>query len=76
MSSSTPFRERPPAQRALLSVVIAIAVAFVFATEVDIQRRPVDQIRGSKLLWRALSLNALGAIAYRRWGRRPDTAPA
>jgi drug/metabolite transporter (DMT)-like permease len=74
--SSTRFRDRPPRQQALLSVVIALAVAFVLATQRDIQRRPADQIRGSKLLWRALSLNALGAIVYRRGGRRPDTTPA
>jgi hypothetical protein len=38
--------------------------------ECDIQRRPADQVRGSKTLWRLVCLNALGATGYLRWGRR------
>lgn len=38
--------------------------------ERDIQRRPADQVRGSKTLWRLVCLNALGAAGYLRWGRR------
>jgi hypothetical protein len=29
-------------------------------------------VRGSKPLWRLVSLNALGALAYFRWGRQPS----
>ena len=65
------LKDRSPAHRFWLSGVIAAAVALVAAAEVDIQRRPAGQVRGSKMLWRLLSLNALGSASYFRWGRRP-----
>jgi hypothetical protein len=65
--------ERPPAVRLFLAVVFIAALALVIAGERDIQRRPAEQVRGSKLFWRVASLNALGAASYFRWGRRPAT---
>ena len=64
------FKGLSPARRFWLPGVIAAAVALVAAAEVDIQRRPAGEVRGSKLLWRLLSLNALGSASYFRWGRR------
>ena len=64
------FKDLSPARRLWVPGVIAAAVALVAAAEVDIQRRPAGQVRGSKLLWRLLSLNALGSASYFRWGRR------
>ncbi len=64
------FKDLSPARRFWVPGVIAAAVALVAAAEVDIQRRPAGQVRGSKLLWRLLSLNALGSASYFRWGRR------
>jgi hypothetical protein len=64
------FEDLSPARRLWVPGVIAAAVALVAAAEVDIQRRPAGQVRGSKLLWRLLSLNALGSASYFRWGRR------
>lgn len=61
--------KKPPLHRRRVAVVIAAAVGLVAAAERDIQRRPADEVRGSKLLWRVLSLNALGAASYFRWGR-------
>jgi hypothetical protein len=49
--------------------LIAVSLATVAFAERDINRRATDEIRGSKLLWRAVSLNALGALAYLKWGR-------
>jgi hypothetical protein len=64
------WSDRSAAGKAVAIVLIAVSVLFVLATERDIQRRPVDDIRGSRFLWRLVSLNALGALAYRRFGRR------
>jgi hypothetical protein len=64
------FKDLSPARRFWVPGVIAAALALVAAAEVDIQRRPAGQVRGSKLLWRLLSLNALGSASYFRWGRR------
>jgi hypothetical protein len=67
--NKTPFSERPPREQALIVGVISIALAVVAAAQRDLSRRPADQIRGSKALWRLLCLNAVGALIYFRWGR-------
>jgi hypothetical protein len=59
-----------PAQRVWVLALLAAALGLVAAAERDIQRRPAEQVRGSKLLWRLVCLNALGAMSYFRWGRR------
>jgi hypothetical protein len=66
----TQLREYSPAKRVCLLIVTAVSLALVGAAERDLQRRPADQVRGSKPLWRLLCLNALGAVSYLRWGRR------
>lgn len=63
------FRERPPAQRLWILALFIGSLCVVAAAERDIQGRSVEQVRGSKSLWRLLSLNAVGAAAYFRWGR-------
>jgi hypothetical protein len=63
--------EYSPAKRLWITVVFVVSLGIVAAGERDIQRRPADQVRGSKLLWRVVCLNALGAASYFRWGRRP-----
>jgi hypothetical protein len=65
------FKQRSPAQRSLTFVLIAVALGLVAAAERDIQQRPADQVRGSKLLWRLVCLNAVGSVGYLRWGRQP-----
>jgi hypothetical protein len=63
--------ERSPAKRLCMAVVFVAALVLVFAAERDIQHRPAEQVRGRKLFWRVVCLNALGAASYFRWGRRP-----
>ena len=46
------LKQRPPAQRFSTAVLIAVSLGLVAAAERDIQRRPADQVRGSKLLHR------------------------
>ena len=69
-SSSKRFSELSPSQRSWASVAIAVSLVLVAAAERDIQRRPASEVRGSKLLWRLVCLNALGALGYFGWGRR------
>jgi hypothetical protein len=69
--SKKQFKEYSPAKQFWIAVLIAVSLGLVGAAERDIQRRPADQVRGSKLLWRLVCLNALGSVSYFRWGRRP-----
>lgn len=64
------FKEYSPAKRSWVLALTAVSLALVATAERDIQRRPADQVHGSKLLWRLICLNALGAVGYLRWGRR------
>jgi hypothetical protein len=64
------FKALSPARRVVVSALVAAALALVAAAERDIQRRPADQVRGSKALWRLVCTNALGAVGYFSWGRR------
>ncbi len=64
------FKERSPAQRFWVLGLIVVSLGVVTAAERDIQRRPADRVRGSKLLWRLVCLNAVGSASYFRWGRR------
>ena len=68
-----PFSQRPPREQAQIVAFIALSLVVVAAAQNDLRRRPASRIRGSKTLWRLLSLNALGALIYLRWGRaRPS----
>jgi len=64
------FRDLTPRGRIWASVLIVISLGLVVAAERDIQRRPAAELRGSKVLWRLVCLNALGAVNYFCWGRR------
>lgn len=64
------FKALPPGRRAGVSALLAVALALIFTAQRDIQRRPSSEVRGSKLLWRVLCLNAVGAVGYFLWGRR------
>jgi hypothetical protein len=50
-----------PPGRIWATLLIAASVALVAAAERDISRRKLTELRGSKRMWRLLSLNALGA---------------
>jgi hypothetical protein len=66
------FNERfLPRQRIVLLVLAVSELSLKLAAARDIQRRPTDQVRGSKLPWRlALLINALGPVSYFCRGRR------
>ncbi len=64
------FKDLPRRQRLIASGVMLVSISLVIAAERDLSHRKPTELRGSKLLWRLVCLNALGAIAYFRWGRR------
>lgn len=64
------YSEMGATGKALVLLVTAISLLIVGTAERDIARRDEDEVRGSRAAWRLLSLNALGAIAYLRFGRR------
>ena len=70
MKVKKPLSERSPAERAATAAIFVVSLGIVLGAERDIQRRSAGSIRGSRLLWRVFSMNALGALAYFRWGRR------
>ena len=49
---------------------LAVSLVIVAAAERDLQGRSAAQVRGDKRIWRLVCLNAMGALAYFRWGRR------
>lgn len=65
------FSELPIERRVGISLLGALQLALLVAAELDIHRRPPDQIRGPKLRWRLLCLlNFVGPLSYFRWGRK------
>ena len=52
-------------------ILVAASLALVAVAERDLHRRPDTQVRGDKRLWRVVCLNAIGAVSYLLWGRRP-----
>jgi hypothetical protein len=69
-NSKPRLHDRRPAAAAVL---IGLSVIVVTVTERDLHRRPDTQIQGSKSIWRLVSLNAIGAIAYLAWGHTHAT---
>jgi hypothetical protein len=68
------FKKLPPAYQAAIVAITAWNLWLSGSAQRDIQRRPPDQIRGRKLLWRLACLtNAVGPALYFRWGRRERT---
>jgi hypothetical protein len=65
-------------QRKNIMRAIPVLLAHTAITAVtwrDIQRRPVDQMRGSKRLWRVASaVNTIGSVAYVAVGRKRSHA--
>jgi hypothetical protein len=65
------YRGLGPAARGAVWALLAVELALIAAAERDIQRRPVDRIRGPKLLWRVVATqNLVGPMAYLGLGRR------
>jgi hypothetical protein len=68
--SKKSLKEMSPPQRVVAVASIVASLAVVTAAERDLQRRPAEEVRGDKRIWRLVCLNAVGALGYFRWGRR------
>lgn len=57
-------------QRAAILTLVSIEISLTAAAAVDLARRPVDQVKGSKAAWAAaLIVQPIGPIAYLIAGR-------
>jgi hypothetical protein len=75
--SEMPFRKQkswkdlPPKARIGTLIAAVVQLSLLIAAQLDISRRPTDQIRGSKALWRAATLvNFIGPSSYFAFGRK------
>jgi hypothetical protein len=64
------YSEMGTVGKAAVLFITAISLMVVGRAERDISRRDEDEVRGSRTVWRLVSLNALGALAYLGFGRR------
>jgi hypothetical protein len=64
------FKQLSPWSQAAIAAITAWNVWLAGSAQRDIQRRPADQIRGPKWVWRIVCLtNTVGPAVYFRWGR-------
>lgn len=65
------YRGLSPLARRVLWVLLAVEAVLIAAAERDIHRRPAQNIRGPKLLWRVIATqNVIGPAAYFGLGRK------
>lgn len=58
-------------QQSAIGVVGVVQVGLLVAALADLQRRPAEQVNGSKLLWAPLCfVNFIGPLAYFGFGRK------
>lgn len=70
---SVTFSDRSLLSRIAIVLLGAVQVSLLIAAQVDIQRRPAEQINGPKTRWRLVCLiNIIGPLSYFRWGRRGE----
>jgi hypothetical protein len=70
------WKELSPMARVGTISAATVQLALLVAAQRDISRRPAEQIRGSKALWRAVTLiNFIGPGSYFAFGRKnlPNT---
>lgn len=64
------FKHLSPAGQAAIVGITAWNLWLIGLAQRDISRRPAEQIRGPKALWRVACLtNTIGPLVYFRWGR-------
>jgi hypothetical protein len=67
------WQDLTPQQRAGTILMTVLQLALLAAAQIDISRRPEEQIRGTKSMWRMISfINYFGPIAYFLFGRIPE----
>lgn len=59
-----------PVRRNTMLSTFLVSLGLVAFAERDVHRRASADVRGPKIVWQILCLNALGALSYLKWGRR------
>lgn len=58
-------------ERSFIAGATTVQLSLLLAALLDLQRRPSEQVKGSKRLWRTLAfVNFAGPVAYFLFGRR------
>ena len=64
------FKNLSPIRQAAIVGLTAWNITLTVTAERDLHRRPADDVRGSKAVWRLVCLtNTVGPLIYFRWGR-------
>jgi hypothetical protein len=64
-----------PTQKTALLTAISVQLSLAATAWVDLARRPIEQVRGSKAAWAAvIAVNFVGPIGYFAFGRRNPIA--
>jgi hypothetical protein len=71
MAAKQKWSDLSQSKRQLIVVAGVAEACLKVAMLIDLKRRPAEQIRGSKWLWRPLAfVNLLGPVSYFAFGRR------
>ena len=70
MARKQRWSELTSRQKATVLGVVAVQAVLVAAAQRDLSGRISGQLRGPKLLWRIMTTNTVGAVAYFVVGRR------
>lgn len=69
------WKELTPTQRVFVIVGAVVQITLLAVAQRDLSRRPPEEIRGPKGLWRMVTMiNFLGPLAYLLLGRKPTPA--
>jgi len=73
MIAKKKWSELSSRNRRLLAIAGVVEVVLLAAALFDIKRRPAEQVRGPKWIWRSLAfVNIVGPVAYFAFGRRRE----
>jgi hypothetical protein len=63
------WADQSPTRKAAVLAGVALQALLVAAAQKDLSSREERQVRGPKILWRVLTMNTVGGIAYFAVGR-------
>jgi hypothetical protein len=70
MARKQRWSELSSRQKATILGIVALQAVLAAAAQRDLSSRTAGQVRGPKIVWRVLTTNTLGALAYFVAGRR------
>ena len=70
-TSKKKWKDLTPAQRGLVVGGAVVQITLLALAQRDLSKRPADEVRGPKRLWRMVTLvNFIGPLSYFCCGRR------